>query len=405
MNNTSENLNFTIGEKFEALCLDHHSVIQTFYQDAILKLYQEAGEIDRHRRIMEQAKGLIKDRHNLEDYDDITRVIEKFRKWRSSYFSDPKILHAHGFNKKGEPIQATWQALNRFESTRNIEPLSEALNNYQGPGVFLTLTVEHSLSLRDAWENISKRWNTFMTRLTKELGINRSDLHYVWVLEAQGNGYPHIHAIFLGIDYLFYAGNKRQWIEDNPHSKNLKHFWKWGSVFVNATRQGQGIRNPVSYMMKYIRKTFNQDNDETGKKELTQALLWAFNKRSFNMSRKIFQFLNYEKPERENSLTLHGMGNFEVLNGQASPLVRIVSHTQIPIETEELEIFTDEDLDYLAERSGMMWATKEEQNALKFLLEAHNRGKTDFVYYVRPKIEKTTILSKYRSYLRNGNND
>lgn len=273
------------------------------------------GSRDRNnRRILDHVHG------DLESYDDLALIQKRFSEYLQFKADHPMLLHAHSVNQDGDLIQANWEAPIRFFSNRNIAPLSNALATVKDKGVFLTLTVDHSRTLREAWENIAKRWNVFMTRLAKELGINRKELHYIWVLEAQGNGYPHIHALFLGIDYLFWAGNKKQWLDDNSHSKNLKHFWKWGSVFVNTTKSGSTIESPVSYLMKYIRKTWSQNPDS--KALLTQSLLWVFNKRSWNVSRSLPEYIGIPKPKKTD-WKLHSIHSFEYLHGQFTPWIRL----------------------------------------------------------------------------------
>ena len=320
-------------------CLDHESIIQNFFPNGVLKEYITASEISRNRNRNAKARALlINTIHNLESFgpqgqytEAINQVIQSFRDWRRMYTIHPKVLHSHLIdinnevirNKHGEVKSASWIATNRFDDNRNIYDLSTALKNYLGPGVFLTLTInpnytdkEGDMTLPRAWQTIAKEWNRFLTRLkheivgSKKLNIpkskrkkspfNLNNLQYVWVLEAQQNGYPHIHALFLGIDWLFNVGNKEEWLEDGPHSKNLKHFWKVGSVFINKTASGMNIQSPVNYLMKYIRKTFNKQPDSDNKKELTQALLWAFNKRSFNVSRGLFDFLKYDRASGSN---------------------------------------------------------------------------------------------------------
>ena len=301
----------------KSVCLDHSCIIQNFFKNAIPKMGETSfdGAHDRNnRRVLDH-------RHNdLERYDDLNLILTRFKDYLQGKADHPTLLHAHSVDKKGDPIQASWEAPIRFFSNRNIKPLSDALYKYTGKGVFLTLTVDHTRTLRQAWENIAKRWNVFLTRLSIETGIPRRHLHYIWVLEAQGNGYPHIHALFLGIDYLFWAGNKREWIGDNPHSKNLKHFWKWGSVYVNTTKSGSTIESPVSYLMKYIRKTWNADPDS--KALLTQAMLWVFDKRSWNVSRSLPGYLKIEKPKKTD-WKLHSIHSFEYLHGQFTPWIRL----------------------------------------------------------------------------------
>jgi hypothetical protein len=299
-------------------CLDHSCIIQNFFSNAVLKESQ-ASEFISHGKDPNNRSILDHEHTTLETYDDLTLIQTRFKEYLNYKADNPTLLHAHGVSNEGEPIETTWEAPIRFFSNRNIKPLSDALYETKDKGVFLTLTVDHSRTLKEAWENIAKRWNIFITRLAKELHILRKNLHYLWVLEAQGNGYPHIHALFLGIDWLFWAGNKKVWNGDNTHSKNLKHFWKWGSVYVNSTKSGSNVKDPISYMMKYIRKTWNSNPDS--KAFLTQAMLWVFNKRSWNTSRNLPEYLHIEK--KSSRWTLHSISKFEYLHGQSTPWIRI----------------------------------------------------------------------------------
>ena len=390
-------LNFLLPAS-KVYCFNHHSVIETFFKNSVVVNSFKPNEISHNRDIQALAKGMIKDKHRLEDFNDIENVKTAFRNWLSSCYAKPKVLHAHGdYEDKfgnSQELSASWEALNRFQSDRNIKPLSLALENYKGKGVFLTLTINHKIvpSLKEAWQNIAKRWHTFIVRLKKELKV--TDLNYIWVLEAQDNGYPHIHALFLGMDYLFWAGNKQAWINDNPHSKNLKHFWAWGSVFVNSTKSNTGVENPIKYMMKYIRKTFTPYSDYD-KKELTQALLWAFNKRSWNTSRGIFDFLNYKRKVPVIDFLLQEMVSFERLTGQSSPLVWIENITNEELLKPCVSYNTsDEDLTYLAEKVSLMHASKWEEKALNYLISMKNKGlhvgyvmplKNDYYHFRRHK--------------------
>ena len=376
-------------------CLTHSNLIRNYFNDAVLIDSKSSGQINHNRDIPNNAKNLlIKNKNPLEYYDNINNindVINDFRMWLANSYNHPKILHAHGYDDYDNEISATWEALNRFQSNRNIKPLSDALNNYKGSGVFLTLTVDHKKvkSLNDAWLNIAKQWNKFITRLRIEL--KQKKLNYIWVLEAQGNGYPHIHALFLGIDYLFYAGNKQEWINDNPHSKNLKHFWNWGSVFINSTKSKQSVKNPINYMMKYIRKTFDPYSKDN-KKELTQALLWAFNKRSWNTSRGIFDFLNYHTKISSIDLELVEMDTFEKLKGQSTPYVRIINVPNPDYKNTAYEVWnryttSKEDQSYLMDKLLKGNITYEEISILDDIIINILKG-IDKSYKISRKYEK-----------------
>ncbi|MEM0144097.1 MAG: hypothetical protein QXL94_09210, partial [Candidatus Parvarchaeum sp.] len=176
-------------------CLDHSSVIQTFFSDRLLKTAIAAADIPHKSRLRDRAMDLIPDRpDHLEQFDYLQNIQGAFMDYMDLCYANPKLLHGHYAHPDGiKPYN--WIALNRFQNNRNIAPLSEALKNYRGKGVFLTLTVDHNIvkDFKTAWVNVAKQWNLFITRLAKELDIPRTEFHYIWVLEAQSNGYPHIH--------------------------------------------------------------------------------------------------------------------------------------------------------------------------------------------------------------------
>lgn len=300
--------------------------------------FTDAVDIPRDHIEQKRAKGFISDRKRLEDYDDIENVKRAFKKWLNKYYTNPKVAQCHG-SRENEKVY--FKLTNRFIAPmRNIRHLSNALNNYKGKGVFLTLTYSHDIPLKDAWQNIAKDWNRFLTRMKIELKNSGTagTLHYIRVIEAQENGYPHIHALFLGIDYLYNAGNKVEWDNDNPHSKNIKHFWNRGSVFINRTKSGEKIRNSINYAMKYIRKTWTDDNE---KSELTKAMLWAFNKRSWDTSRGLMEFLNAQ-PKPKSDLKLDGIHKFSIPHGQRTPILRLIRKPKhISINDENVEIHND----------------------------------------------------------------
>ena len=308
-----------------APCLDRYSVIHNFFSQPDNYVYlRSIPSLDiSHSRDVSPFKN--PNIQFLPDQDFIASLLSDFSKYNKYHEVNPVIASCSLPDK-----QFNFRLFTRFENPlRNIRVLSHGLDNYTGKGVFLTLTYAHTITLRNAWLTVSHDWNNFLNRLVLELRKNpyqthlykhknrnmvltmdldyykgvilpshpdfsRSDLHYIMVLEAQGNGFPHIHALFLGIDWLFYAGNKQEWLADNPHSKNLKHFWGHGGIFVNKTASGSTVKNPIRYMMKYIRKIWDDKPDY--KATLTQSFLWYFSLNSFNTSRNLKSYLSVVEP-------------------------------------------------------------------------------------------------------------
>ena len=406
-------------------CFNHHSVIENYFYEEFtnednslfVKRYTNVGDIQHGSRVnRDHIRNLTKE-----------EIMKKFQNWRQNYHDFPILLHAHGFNSTtGKPIygmhgqwEKTWQALTRFDSNRNIDRVSKALEQAEQAneqaveqakkalkqaveqgnesGVFLTLTVDRSKSLRESWETIMKDWHTFEVRLkieirraqTKNLQLRRQvlrqrlkdqkirgkfknnnnlstpfsasdrnkirseikelsriikekiqepvDFKYFGTLESQSDGYPHIHVVFMGISWLFHAGRKKEYENDNPHTKNLKHFWKRGSIYIEKTKTGQKVQKPLHYIMKYIRKTMGPQSNDS-KAILTQAMLWAFNRRSFFLSRSFSNWVKEVIPEepKEVDWKLHGMANTEFWTGQKTPLVRIITR-RLPEDHPALE--------------------------------------------------------------------
>jgi hypothetical protein len=241
--------------------------------------------------------------------------------------------------------------------------------------------------------------------------------------------------------------------------------------------------------MKYIRKTWGSWNDEA---VLTKAMLWAFNKRTFDVSRKfedyvksvaetslgdsqlsdivkqypaildmpelkstlndlsesvrttlrnvseayrtirhapvpdtaIVDFIRIAKmPDKEsiidqieriingsksdesdgesdaeNEPTCELLGMLKAFkpnrktNPKSSRITRVVwleerQTTNDNSAMDEIESYTVDDLDFLAEQSAYFRSTREQERALKFLMSAYNTGHKDWVYYVRPRVD------------------
>lgn len=245
-------------------------------------------------------------------------IVDKFLEYMDRCWANKKYLVADGtivFNN-GDTDEKTiwWEALNRYQSNRNVREVSELLeklSKVEDKAIMLTLTFDPELrSQRESWESVAQDFHRFITRLkieiAKEKGIKVRDLElpFIRVLEAQHDidgenyGYAHIHVLFFGIDFLYWNGNAEeyQYIRSgNPIRKSIESFWKLGYTSVNKTRRGQNIQYPVNYMMKYVRKLWQQWTDEA---ILTKAMLWAFNKRTFDKSRNLKEYVENKVQKR-----------------------------------------------------------------------------------------------------------
>lgn len=190
---------------------------------------------------------------------------------------------------------------NRFQSNRNYQELRDALFDLSPAtkAVFLTLTYDRKIvpSLTDALLMLNEDWNRFLSRLRAELGPLPP---YLMTLEFQRDGYPHIHALFFGIEYLFENGTHSMYADATKKRssvKSIESFWKKGYSYINRTKRGATVHSPVAYMMKYISKEWGwgRGSEES---TLNHAMLWITGKRCFNTSRSLMNFLkaNSERP-------------------------------------------------------------------------------------------------------------
>lgn len=165
--------------------------------------------------------------------------------------------------------------------------------------VFLTLTYdpEKVKSQEWAWKHITDDWNRFKTRLFQVIGHKE----YVAVVESQPQtGMPHIHVNFFGIDYLLWNGCWQEYgnIKKRNKKPTLENIWKRGFSSVNKTDDGKSVRQPLSYMFKYIDSTYG-DKTVCEKGYQTQAFLWFFSRRCVFMSRGMSNWLKQRAHEKK----------------------------------------------------------------------------------------------------------
>jgi len=111
-------------------------------------------------------------------------------------------------------------------------------------GVFLTLTFDpRRVSLTSAWSHLSeliKRTMNYLKIYAKRESEARGvklNVQYIWVIEVQKNGYPHVH--------VFYPSIKRL-IDVNQ----IQQIWGVGFVFIKKL---EGVKIGA-YMSKYLSK-------------------------------------------------------------------------------------------------------------------------------------------------------
>ena len=145
--------------------------------------------------------------------------------------------------------------------------------NIKTPLVSVTLTYDTKrCSLYEAWENIGKEFDRWISNLRKEFG-RITIIIRTW--EAFQNGYPHVNAILLFHDMDFNVFRYRSKLRIREKAAFSEHWHSY--VDVQAL---SNIKTSVRYITKYITKDLFSE-----KATLTLAMLWLFRKRSFSMSR------------------------------------------------------------------------------------------------------------------------
>jgi hypothetical protein len=105
---------------------------------------------------------------------------------------------------------------------------------------FLTLTLDPKKGTpEESWDRIKKAWAKFRVSLARKVG---KGFQYLWVVEAQKNGYAHLHIL---IDRYV----PQAWI---------KHAWDavGGGSIVHIERSD--VRKSGPYLAKYLTKGFNE---------------------------------------------------------------------------------------------------------------------------------------------------
>lgn len=173
-----------------------------------------------------------------------------------------------------------------------------------GKSAFLTLTVDpKKVGIYEAWLDIPKWFNAFITHLKRAM---KKKLHYIWTLEAQpGTGYPHLHILFIGVDWLLLNGTWEDYKRvkaRNDDIQTISSLWKHGLTFVNRREDGARIGTPMNYMFKCIRDTWAHHKDSgeltahqreiLEKGDKTRMMLWFFSRKAYGASMGLRSWLN-----------------------------------------------------------------------------------------------------------------
>lgn len=191
--------------------------------------------------------------------------------------------------KRGNDVYC-WKLKKLFENYEVSEdfeffnPLDRS-SRHNTRAVFLSLTYDRDLPIWEAWDRIGRDWNRFVTGLREKYG----DLEYIRCWEAQGDGYPHIHALILFEDKefdAFFHYNKRK-KEGKWRIQGKDDFvsaWHWGFSDIWAV---SCLNEGLDYIKKYLIKSHHKRNEvgsEPTMAEITVSLLWLYQKQAYAIS-------------------------------------------------------------------------------------------------------------------------
>ena len=226
------------------------------------------------------------------EQDNFEELKSVYNKWRQEIdymviaekshknLLDQYYTHCRSFAvkcaKRGNDVYIQMRIKKRLNPLLRIDELLREKKIY---ACFITLTcaTKQYKSKYDAWKDISHKWNRLINWVKRE----RKDDYYNYseryvgffrVFESTQKGFPHIHAI------LFFK--REVWI---PKTK-LDEIWG-AFTWIEKCRN---VKGTIAYLIKYLEKSFVEESHM-----LTPSILWMLGLRSFGVSHKIFEFIQY----------------------------------------------------------------------------------------------------------------
>ncbi len=235
--------------------------------------------------------------HQIFPYS-LSEIVNKYLEWLSDvkYMILNKIhlgtfeseVFAVKCSKRGNDVYC-YRVYRRFKGLASLAEKTVFFNpkdrnlNKTTRALFLTLTYDTKLcSLADAWKNIGKEFNRFMSHVRKLFGKVSS----CRVFEAFQNGYPHIHCILLFEEKEFKVFRDKKGQFRIREKGVIAEGWRSHTDAKALGSLGRGL----SYLKKYLLKSIDAKNKDS-KALKTLALGWLFGKRAFSVSGKFRQAL------------------------------------------------------------------------------------------------------------------
>lgn len=261
------------------------------------------------------SKTLSDVRHdkNLFQFYGKTKKFVDYLRWM-----DAAGMSISGFNtrtNKSETISRgmshRWTTAYRKKLLSKFYLLDEYIKDNPTPVTLLTLTTYHDLKYRqtddsprlsipEAFEVLKKSWK----KLSMIIRYNLPNTEYIWIVEPQKSGYPHLHVVlFSDVSIGMQDGIKKKWAKygagDYDHGADFE------------IRQPEDtIKSLRNYLMKYIAKGFVSTDSRFGDHKWTaaelvfNALVWDGNYRTFQPSRGLQKYLGWT-PGHDDAIYWH----------------------------------------------------------------------------------------------------
>jgi hypothetical protein len=199
-----------------------------------------------------------------------------------------------------------------FDTTLNFNRKRPRLT----PLIYVTATIDHKkVSLENSWLNFGSMFNIFITKVRKRFG----KVDYLRTWQSQENGFPHWHGLFYFNDFNFSAvynlsrNLKPSWRiasrqklhkgDELTVRQRLKKAWKYGNLDIICVDNTQDC---FKDLLKYVTRDL-----EGGESDLTNALVWYFEKQSFAVSKDFFDCIIDKK---EGCIDLAEPSNADLIN-------------------------------------------------------------------------------------------
>lgn len=251
-------------------------------QDAILKRYSvDNGNSTANQLRIDQIEEMQQELRDVSDSYLLNYARYSFLSYLKGISQPTYIIAIKGDETRFIPIKQRFSEAYSKKVKKRINYLIATRGNQNAVMLTLTLNPDLFKDKIEMWQSIRQQQDRFLKAVRQAL--NRMGLKippYLTTIEAQENGNPHIHIVFFGAKRLM------DW-------RQIAKLWGLGFVFINRTNNSNKVKHPISYVAKYITKTYTTTTD---KNLLTQSLVHLFGVRSYTCSRGLIYPLNKPRP-------------------------------------------------------------------------------------------------------------